>query len=110
MTVLSANHSGALRFHDAVGKQFADHSAEDVGWLQTVMSAETLMVLQLGEETVRISGFMATCPARIEPCDGVQQNSKVRTTTDKSWPKLEALPDGSEELAVNPLIALNELA
>ena len=35
---------------------------------------------------------------------------KVRTTTDKSWPKLEVLPDGSGELAVNPLIALDELA
>ena len=53
---------------------------------------------------------MATCPARIEPCNGVQENSKVRTTTDKSWQKLEVLPDGSEELAVNPLIALGELA
>ena len=110
VTVLSANHSGALRFHDAVGKQFADDSAEEVGWLQPVVSAETPLVLQLGDERVKISGFVATCPARIEPCNGVQQNGKVRTTTDKSWPKLEVLPDGSEELAVNPLIALDELA
>ena len=34
----------------------------------------------------------------------------MRTTTNKSWPKLEVLPDGSDELAVNPLIALDELA
>ena len=34
----------------------------------------------------------------------------MRTTTDKSWPKLEVLSDGSDELAVNPLIALDELA
>ena len=81
-----------------------------MGWLQTVVSTEAPLFLQLGEETVRISGFMATCPARIGPCNGVQQNNKVRTTTDKSWPKLEVLPDGSEELAVNPLIALDELA
>ena len=110
VTVLSANHSGALRSHDAVGKQFADDSAEDIGWLQSVVSAESPLVLQLGDGTVRISGFVATCPARIEPCNGVQQNNKVRTTTDKSWPKLEVLPDGSEELAVNPLIALDELS
>ena len=45
LTVLSANHSGALRFHDAVGKQFADDSAEEVGWLQPVVSAETPLVL-----------------------------------------------------------------
>ena len=50
------------------------------------------------------------CPARIEPCNGVQQNSKVRTTTDKSWPKLEVLPEGSDELAANLLIALDEFA
>ena len=110
LTVLSANHSGALRFHDAVGKQFADDSSEELGWLQPVISAETPLILQLGDEKVKISGFVATCPARIEPCNGVQQNGKVRTTTDKSWPKLEVLPDGSEELAVNPLIALDELA
>ena len=98
LTVLSANHSGALRFHDAVGKQFADDSSEELGWLQPVISAETPLILQLGDEKVKISGFVATCPARIEPCNGVQQNGKVRTTTDKSWPKLEVLPDGSEEL------------
>ena len=49
-------------------------------------------------------------PGADEPCNGIQQNGKVRTTTDKSWPKFEVLPDGSEELAVNPLIALDELA
>ena len=46
---------------------------------------------------------MATCLVRIEPCNGVQENNKMRTTTDKSWPKLEVLPDGSDELAVNSL-------
>ena len=110
VTVLSANHSGALRFHEAVGKQFADDSADDVGWLQPVVSADAPLRLQLDGETVAITGFVATCPARIEPCNGVQQNNKVRTTTDKSWPKLEVLPQGSNELAVNPMIALDELA
>ena len=110
VTVLSANHSGALRFHEAVGKQFADDSADDVGWLQPVVSADAPLRLQLNGETVAITGFVATCPARIEPCNGVQQNNKVRTTTDKSWPKLEVLPPGSNELAVNPMIALDELA
>ena len=110
VTVLSANHSGALRFHEAVGKQFADDSADDVGWLQPVVSADAPLRLHLNGETVAITGFVATCPARIEPCNGVQQNSKVRTTTDKSWPKLEVLPPGSNELAVNPMIALDELA
>ena len=59
---------------------------------------------------MKLSGFVASCPARVEPCNGAQQGSKVRTTTDRSWPKLEVLPDGSDELAVNPLIALGELA
>ena len=54
--------------------------------------------LELDGEKVTISGFVATCPARVEPCNGVQQNDKVRTTTDKSWPKLEVLDDGSDEL------------
>ena len=110
VTVLSANHSGALRFHEAVAKQFTDDSAPDVGWLQPVVEAERPLILELDGERVTLTGFVATCPARIEPCNGVQQNNKVRTTTDKSWPKLEVLPDGSDELAVNPLIALDELA
>ena len=110
VTVLSANHSGALRFHEAVGKQFVDDSADDVGWLQPVVDANGPLRLNLNGETVEITGFVATCPARIEPCNGVQQNSKVRTTTDKSWPKLTVLPPGSHELAVNPMIALDELA
>ena len=110
VTVLSANHSGALRFHEAVAKQFTDDSAPDVGWLQPVVDAERPLILELDGERVSLTGFVATCPARIEPCNGVQQNNKVRTTTDKSWPKLEVLPDGSDELAVNPLIALDELA
>ena len=84
VTVLSANHSGALRFHEAVGKQFVDDSAEDVGWLQPVVDAKVPLRLVLNDETVEITGFVATFPARIEPCNGVQQNNKVRTTTDKS--------------------------
>ena len=83
VTVLSANHSGALRFHEAVGKQFVDDSADDVGWLQPVAGGNGPLRLDLNGETVEITGFVATCPARIEPCNGVQQNSKVRTTTDK---------------------------
>ena len=110
VTVLSANHSGALKFHEAVAKQFADDSAPDLGWLQPVVDCERPLQLTLGDVAVTVSGFVATCPARIEPVNGVQQNAKVRTTTDKSWPKLEVLPDGSGELAVNPLIALDELA
>ena len=74
------------------------------------MDAERPLVLKLDGERVTLTGFVVTCPARIEPCNGVQQNSKVRTTTDKSWPKLGVLSDGSDELAVNPLIALDELA
>ena len=110
VTVLSANHSGALRFHEALDEQFKHDSAPEFGWLQPVVCDETPLVLQLGGERVTLSGFVASCPARVEPCNGVQQGSKVRTTTDKSWPKLEVLPDGSGELAVNPLIALDELA
>ena len=110
ITILSANHSGALRFHEALDKQFQDDSAPERGWLQPVVCNETPLVLQLGSERVTLSGFVASCPARVDPCNGVQQGSKVRTTTDKSWPKLEVLPDGSVELAVNPLIALDELA
>ena len=110
ITVLSANHSGALRFHEALDEQFEHDSSPEFGWLQPVVCDKTPLVLQLGDERVELNGFVASCPARVEPCNGVQQNNKVRTTTDKSWPKLEVLPDGSGELAVNPLIALDELA
>ena len=110
VTVLSANHSGALRFYEAAEKQFTDDSAPGVGWLQPVVDAERPLVLELGGERVALAGFVATCPARFEPCNGIQQNKKVRTTTDESWPKLEVLPAGSDELAANPLIALHELA
>ena len=81
-----------------------------MGWLQPVVDANGPLRLNLNGEAVEISGFVATCLARIEPCNGVQQNSKVRTTTDKSWPKLTSLPPGSHELAVNPIISLVELA
>ena len=110
ITVLSANHSGALRFHEAVGKQFADDAAEESGWLQRVVDPERPLVLELEGERFEVTAFVASCPARVEPVNGVQQNNKVRTTTDKSWPKLEVLPPGTDELAVNPYIALDELA
>ena len=55
-----------------------------VGWLQPVVDAERPLVMELDGERVALTGFVATCPARIEPCNGVQQNNKVRTTTDKS--------------------------
>ena len=54
--------------------------------MQPVVNAERPLVLNIDGERVSVSGFVATCPARIEPVNGVQQNSKVRTTTDKSWP------------------------
>ena len=71
-TVLSANHSGALRFHEAVGRQLVDDSADDVGWSQPVIDANGPLHLNLNGETVEITGFVDTCPARIEPCNGVQ--------------------------------------
>ena len=86
ITVLSANHSEALRFHEALDEQFQHDSAPEFGWLQPVVCDETPLLLQLGSERVKLSGFVASCPARVEPCNGVQQGSKVRTTTDKSWP------------------------
>ena len=110
VTVLSANHAGAIKFHEAIAKQFAGDSSPELGWLQPVVDAGRPLQLELDGEKVTISGFVATCPARVEPCNGVQQNDKVRTTTDKSWPKLEVLDAGSDELAVNPMIALDELA
>ena len=84
VTVLSANHSGALRFHEVLDEQFKHDSAPEFGWLQPVVCDETPLVLQLGGERVTLNGFVASCPARVEPCNGVQQGSKVRTTTDKS--------------------------
>ena len=79
MTVLSANHSGALRFHEAVAQQFTDDSAPGVGWLQPVVDAERPLVVELDGKRVALTGFVATCPARIEPCNGVQQNNKVHS-------------------------------
>jgi hypothetical protein len=48
VTVLSANHSGALKYHEAVGKQFTDDSAPDLGWLQPVVDCERPLQLALG--------------------------------------------------------------
>ena len=72
ITVLSANHSGALRFHEALGEQFQHDSPPEFGWLQRVVCDDTPLMLQLGSERVKLSGFVATCPARVEPCNGVQ--------------------------------------
>ena len=72
-----------------------DDSAPDVGWLQPVVDAERPLILELDGERVAVAGVVATCRARVGPCKGAQQNSKVRTTTNKSWPKLEVLPAGS---------------
>ena len=60
--VLSANHSGALRFHEAVAKQFTDDSAPDVGWLQPVVDAERPLILELDGERVALSGFRGNVP------------------------------------------------
>ena len=110
VTVLPAYHSGVLRFYEAVAAQIEGDSAPELGWLQPVVDASKPLELDLDGERVAISGFVASCPGRVGPRNGVQQNDKIRTTTDKSWPKLEALPSSSEEVAVNPMIALGELA
>ena len=40
VTVLSANHAGALRHADDIGKTFADDSAAGRGWLMGSMAEE----------------------------------------------------------------------
>ena len=45
--VLSANHSGALRCHEALDEQFEHDSAPEFGWLQPVVCDKTPLVLQL---------------------------------------------------------------
>ena len=53
ITVLSANHSGALRFHEALDEQFEHDSSSEFGWLQPVVCDKTPLVLQLGDERVK---------------------------------------------------------
>ena len=84
VTLLSVNHLGALRHHEALAKAFSEESAEDVGWLKGPFD------------------FLPCFPCRVEPCNGVAQGSKVRVTTDKSWPK----PGMSKLLSVNDGIDL----
>ena len=45
ITALSASHSGALRFHEALDEQFQHDSALEFGWLQPVVCDETPLVL-----------------------------------------------------------------
>ena len=88
----SANHSGALRFHDAVGKQFADDSAEEVGWLQPVVSAETPLVLQLGDERVKISGFVATRARQASAKCTVETREEGGANADRAPPRAHPEP------------------
>ena len=55
VTVLSANHSGAVRFHEAVGKQFKDDSTPEMGWLQPVVDVERPLILELDGERVALT-------------------------------------------------------
>jgi hypothetical protein len=41
---LSANHSGALRFHEALDEQFEHDSSPEFGWLQPVVCDKTPLV------------------------------------------------------------------
>ena len=84
-TVLSCNHKGSLRFWQEVNATFEKESSVEVGWLHGPLE------------------FLPCFPCRVEPCNAVAQNSKVRITTDKSWPK-----DG-EVLSVNEGINLEKL-
>ena len=83
-TVLSVNHLGALKHWEALEKSFKEESDESVGWLLGPLD------------------FLPCFPCRVEPCNGVQQGTKVRVTTNKSWPK----PGMTSVLAVNDGIDL----
>ena len=89
--MLSANNAGALRNSDDVGKAFVGDSAEDRCWLMGAQpDADTVpLKLQIDGEEFVVPVFVATCPARVEPVNGVPQNGKVRVTTDKAWPRRE---------------------
>ena len=109
-TVLSANHAGALRHAEPVSKTFDDDSAPERGWLMAASAEGEPLTLTLeGVETV-IPVFVATCPARVEPVNGVQQNGKVRVTTDKAWPRPEILEESFGPHAVNFWIDLTVLS
>ena len=101
VTVLSANHAGALRNSESIAKTFAEDSAPDRGWLMGCMRDDTEkpLVLRIDGEDFTVPVFVATCPARVEPVNGVEQNGKVRVTTDKAWPRPEVL------LPLGPLAA-----
>ena len=77
VTLLSVNHRGALKFWQALEKSFVEESAVEVGWLLGPLD------------------FIPCFPCRIEPCNGVDQGTKVRVTTDKSWPKPGMTPVSS---------------
>ena len=59
ITVLSANHSGAIRFHDALDKQFVDDSSPDRGWLQPVVCDTTPLTVTLDGKDYKVTGFVA---------------------------------------------------
>ena len=90
MTVLSASHSGAMRYHEEAGEQF-DHGAhEDRQWLMAVKPVEKQLVVAIRGRLREFPVFVPVCPCRVEPVNGVPQGpTKVRVTTDKSWPKRE---------------------
>ena len=79
MTVLSANHAGALRNSESIAKTFAEDSAPDRGWLMGCIRDDTEkpLVLRIDGEDFTVPVFVATCPARVEPVNGVEQNGKV---------------------------------
>ena len=110
VTVLSANHAGALRNADEVGKTFADDSAASRGWLMGSVAEDTPLVVEIDGEEFTVPVFVATCPARVEPVNGVEQNGKVRVTTDKAWPRPDVLDDSLGPHAVNFWIDMGALA
>ena len=90
VTVLSANHSGAMRHHEKVGEQFDHDVHEDRQWLMAVKPGARKLMVSIRGKLRECPVFVPTCPCRVEPVNGVPQGpTKVRVTTDKSWPKRE---------------------
>jgi hypothetical protein len=90
VTVLSANHSGAMRYHEKVGEQFDHDVHDDRRWLMAVKPVEKPLMVTIRGRLRECPVFVPTCPCRVEPVNGVPQGpTKVRVTTDKSWPKRE---------------------
>ena len=90
VTVLSANHSGAMRYHEKVGEQFDHDAHDDRRWLMAVKPVEKPLMVTIRGRLRECPVFVPTCPCRVEPVNGVPQGpTKVRVTTDKSWPKRE---------------------